>query len=141
MIRAVGSVRRSVPREAESSGVHEQDRYTGVSDMLRLVRPLQERQATPRRGSLTDLEHLNLARTIRHLSRTTFGSVKQLAAEAGVPVATLQGAAKKRRGWGSAGLALRIAQAARISVEDVLSGKLVPIPRCPKCSAELEQAP
>jgi len=109
--------------------------------MLRLVRSFDERHATPRRGRLTDLEHRHLARTIRYLSRTQFGSVKQLAAEAGVPVATLQGAAKMRRGWGSAGLALRISQAAHVSVEDVLSGKLVPTARCPNCGAALDQTP
>jgi transcriptional regulator with XRE-family HTH domain len=109
--------------------------------MLRLVRPLEEHQRSPRRGCLTDLEHLHLARTIRHLSRTRFGSMEQLAAAADVSVSTLKGAALTRRGWGSAGLALRIARAAGVSVEDVLSGTLVPVPHCPACGAALEPIP
>jgi DNA-binding XRE family transcriptional regulator len=63
----------------------------------------------------------------------------QLAREAGVPRGTLVQAAQDKPGRGSAALALRIARAARVSVEDILTGKLVPaLVVCPHCGAVRE---
>ncbi len=105
---------------------------------LRLVHKAREGQerTRPRGGALTAEEHQNLGATIRHLSRGRAG-MKRLARETGVPGPTLQGATKLRRGWGSASLALAVSRAAGCSVEDVLSGKLLPkVEHCPTCGAE-----
>ena len=107
---------------------------------LRLVRPPHEGQGRrPRRGALTAEEHRNLGAAIRYLSRTMFGTTKRLARETGIPLPTLSGASKGRWGWGSAGIALAIARASGTTVEEVLSGRLVP-PTCPHCGAERRSA-
>lgn len=108
--------------------------------MLQLIHPARPGQGRrPRRCALTTEEHAHLSMTIRFLGRG-HGGLKRLARDAGVPKSTLAGAAKVRRGWGSAGLALAVAKAVGAKVEDVLSGKLIP-PPCPTCGAAFRGRP
>ncbi len=106
---------------------------------LRLVHPAPAGQSTglrPSHGKLTDEELRNLGAAIRYLTRG-HGGVKRLAREAGVPRMTLQQAARGERGRGSAALALAVSRAARVSIEQVLSGKLIPPPDpCPTCGKD-----
>jgi hypothetical protein len=64
-----------------------------------------------------------------------YGGADVLAAAMGVPVATLHSAAGRRCPSGV--LAIRLAAAAGMTVEAVLSGKLTEAGRCPSCGSRV----
>ena len=112
--------------------------------MLRIVHPAREGQGTrPPKGrrsaalSLTaeDAQHFRAA--IRNTARA-YGGMDVLAAVVGAPVSTFRKALNKRR-RPSAILALRVAQAAGMSVEAILSGQLTDAGRCAACGSRVSE--
>ena len=112
--------------------------------MLRLVSPAPEGQGTGtpkrRRGSrspslfLTPDEVRHAQAAIRAAARA-YGGQDVLATVLGIPVHTLQQAASRGRSP-SGILVIRLAAAAGLTVEAVLSGKLTEAGRCPTCGAK-----
>jgi DNA-binding phage protein len=111
-------------------------------DMLRIVHPAREGQGTrlpkKRRSpalclSPEEAQHLRAA--IRNVARA-YGGMAVLAAVIGAPVATLNNSLNKRR-RPSATMALRVAKAAGMSVEAILSGQLAAAGRCAACGSRI----
>lgn len=111
--------------------------------MLRLIHPAPEggQGTRPPRGhrapslSLTPEEVRHFRAALRNTARA-YGGHAVLAGVVGVPVKTLHNAFSHRP---SVGLVLRVAQAAGMSVEAILGGKLSPAGRCPTCSARVAE--
>lgn len=109
--------------------------------MLRLVHPAPDGGQAPRppkgRRSaallLTPEEVRHFRAALRNIIRA-FGSTACLAAAVGLPVDTLYGAARRPL---SAALALRVARAAGMHVEALLSGQLSEAGRCQACGARV----
>jgi len=108
--------------------------------MLRLVHPAPEGQAPARRRkgirsaalilSTEETRHLRVA--IRNAARA-YGTLACLADAIGVPVHTIE-QALYRKGKGPSGvLAIRVARAAGVAVETVLTGALNAAGRCATC--------
>ncbi|MFT3775240.1 MAG: transcriptional regulator [Minicystis sp.] len=102
--------------------------------MLRLVHPAREGQDPPARRKGAHSPALSLtADEARHVraalqnARRAFGTWGCLAAAIGCAVGTLK---QSRPGLA---LAVRVAQAAGVSVEAMLSGALTAAGRCPTC--------
>jgi hypothetical protein len=106
--------------------------------MLRLVHPdgggntpaRRRRHAPSPALSLTADEARHLRTAIRGIARS-FGSLTKLAAAIGVPLGTL---AKRRHQ--SAGLALAVARVAKVSLDVMLSGRLLDAGVCPACGGK-----
>lgn len=115
--------------------------------MLMLVHPRPAGQATdpPKRRkcarspslSLTAEETKHLRAALRNTIRA-YGGAPVLAQVMGVPAATLYSASKRAP---SGALAIRLAQAAGVSVEAVLGGKLSAMGRCKACGARIGDRP
>ncbi len=108
--------------------------------MLRLVHPGDGRKPPTRRTRpsssllLTPDEARHAQAAIRAAARA-YGGFDVLASVVGVPRATLyQAASKHRRPSGI--LVIRLAAAAGLAVEAMLSGKLTDAARCPTCGAK-----
>jgi len=109
--------------------------------MLRLVNPAPSGQDPPtrRKGdrspalSLTATEASFFRAALRNVARA-YGGFDVLAGVVGVPVETLYKANAPRR-ITSAALALRVARAAGMHVEAMLSGALSEAGRCNTCGA------
>ncbi len=113
--------------------------------MLRIVHPAPSGQATrPPKGrrsaalSLTSDEVRHFRAALRNICRA-YGGVDVLAGVVGVPASTLHQALNKKR-RPSAVLVLRVARAAGMHVEALLSGQLSPAGRCPACGARAGHA-
>ena len=110
--------------------------------MLRLVHPAPAGQGTDppkrRRGSrsaalgLTPEEVRHVRAVLRNTARA-YGGLDCLSTVMGVPTDTLEGVLYRRKHLPSGTLAIRLACAAGLSVEVVLSGALNPAGRCPTC--------
>lgn len=110
--------------------------------MLRLVHPAREGQGTDpparRKGSkpaalyLTAEETRHTRAALRNTARA-YGGRDVLALVMGVPLVTLQRAGTARRRL-SGTFAIRLAKAAGIAVEAVLTGAMNATGRCPTCS-------
>lgn len=110
--------------------------------MIRLVHPAPAGPVTrPSKGrrsavlSLTPEETRHLRASIRNVSRA-YGGVDVLAGVVGVPASTLHQALNKRR-HPSAGLALRVARAAGMSMEAVIGPTLSAAGRCAACGSRV----
>jgi hypothetical protein len=108
--------------------------------MLRLVHPAPAGNATDppkrKRGpapalSLTAEEARHLRVATRNIART-HGSLRRLAAVLGVQPGTLSRTARLP----SAGLAVALARVHGLSIDALLSGKLVQAGSCPTCGAK-----
>ena len=108
--------------------------------MLRLVHPQREGQDPPsarRKGTkpaaltLTREEQRHVRVAIRNTARA-YGGNDVLAVVIGVPRATIHGFLKARSTI-SGTFAIRLASAAGISVEAVLTGAIANVARCPTC--------
>jgi len=112
--------------------------------MIRLVHPAPPPQPPPpprRRAALvrlTEEEHRH-ARTVLRNVRPMFGSWAALAKILGVRPQTLSHALEPGRG--APMLFFRVAQAAGISFEEMLSGRLTVAGRCNHCGATVRSAP
>jgi DNA-binding phage protein len=111
-------------------------------DMLRIVHPAPAGKDTrlpkKRRSAalcLTPEEAQHLRVAIRNVARA-YGGMAVLAEVIGAPVATLHNSLNKRR-RPSATMALRVAKAAGMSVESVLSGQLSAAGRCQACGSRI----
>jgi zinc transporter ZupT len=113
--------------------------------MLRLVHPDDGRKPPSRRHRpstallLTPEETRHAKNALRATARA-YGGVDVLATVIGVPAATIYQAASKRR-RPSGILVIRLAAAAGMSVEAVLSGKLTEAGRCPACGSRVGDRP
>jgi DNA-binding phage protein len=109
--------------------------------MLRLVHPAREGQDPParRKGArspalaLSPSEATAFRAALRNVARA-YGGFPCLAAVVGVPVETLY-AATGRRGSPSPALVLRVARAAGMHAEALLSPVLSEVGRCNACGA------
>lgn len=113
--------------------------------MLRLVHPAREGQdplARRRKGtkpdalSLTPEEHRHVRAALRNTARA-YGGLDVLAIVLAVPVKTLYRIGVPSRGI-SGTFAIRLARAAGVSVEALLSGTVADASRCPTCGARIQ---
>jgi hypothetical protein len=98
-------------------------------------REVRRRPRSRRSFELTEAEQVNVRRALRAL-HARHGGWHVLARQTGAKPATIAKAASidsDRRYAPSAGLALRVAQAAGISVDDLLSGAWLREVPCPLC--------
>ena len=86
--------------------------------------------------SLTDEEAQHFRAALRNTARA-YGGFPVLAEVIGVPVATLYQTVNKKRRRPSGILAIRLAKAAGMSVEAILTGKLTPAGRCAACGSHM----
>ena len=110
--------------------------------MLRLVHPAPTGQGTDppkrRKGhhapalSLTDEEARRVLVTLKNLRRS-FGSWACLATAMGVQERTLTSVAYERKHRPTGTFAVRLAKAAGVSVESILSGTITDAGSCPTC--------
>ena len=110
--------------------------------MLRLIHPQQGGQSTrPSKGRrsaalhLTPEEAQHLRAAIRNVARA-YGGMDVLAAVVGAPVTTFRKALSRRR-RPSGILAIRVAQAAGMSVAALLTGQLADAGRCAACGSRI----
>ncbi len=111
--------------------------------MLRLVHPAPAGQEAParRKGarspalSMTASEAASFKAALRNVARA-YGGFDVLAAVVGVPVGTLHDAMTPKR-LPSAALALRVAHAAGMRVEALLTPTLSEVGRCNACGARV----
>lgn len=106
--------------------------------MLRLVHPAPPTQPPRpkwRRSptlKLTAEEDRQARAALRNI-KATFGSWQALADAVGVSIITLHHALKPGRG--SAILFLRVAQAGKLTFDDMISGRIASVDRCSACGA------
>lgn len=118
--------------------------------MLRLVSPAPEGQGTAppkrRRGSrspallLTPDEARHVRAALKATARA-YGGCDVLATVLGVSVKTVHNATNPRRGAVSGTFVIRLAAAAGMTVEAVLSGKLSEAGRCAECGSRVGDRP
>jgi hypothetical protein len=87
------------------------------------------------RRQLTDVQVQRLKLTTRNLVRA-YGSPDCLAEVTGLAVDTIHDLQGRRRGRFGTLTAMRIAKAAGVTVEHLLSGKFTLANQCPTCGAE-----
>jgi DNA-binding XRE family transcriptional regulator len=86
-------------------------------------------------NNLTDDERRLLRAAIKNL-RVRLGSWRALSEAVGLSENTLRGIAKGAD-FGSVKVALKVARVARIPVDVLLAGRIVPADRCPTCGQPL----
>lgn len=99
---------------------------------LHWKRPRPPRSASRRPGKLTPEEEACTRGALKFLA-VRHGGWKKLAARMGVNVYTLMSACLKKRRAVDPGIALEVARAAGVTIDDVLSGAWPAREACPTC--------